>query len=60
MTTSTRDNNAIQQQQAHMQDLINQYRNTPSNQTSKLEGLRLRIETCKQQIASIQGYQGNQ
>jgi len=49
---------AIAQYEAAIADLIAQYRNTPSNQTSKLEALKLKIDMFKTQIANITAYMG--
>jgi polyhydroxyalkanoate synthesis regulator phasin len=52
----TNDNALIADYSAQIEALKNTYRNTPSNQTSKLEALRERIENFKRQIAQIEAY----
>lgn len=47
---------AIAQWNKVIEDCKAQYRTTPSNQTSKLEALREKIENAKRQIAAIEAY----
>jgi len=55
---SAQDKQAIAGYESKIEELKAQYRNTPSNQTSKLEGLRERIECFKAQVNQIKAYSG--
>jgi hypothetical protein len=55
--TQMTDNNAVKMYEDHKATMIAEYRNTPSNQTSKLEALRLKIELVNSQIENIRAFQ---
>lgn len=52
------DNKAVAQYETAIAELKAQYRTIPSNQTSKLEAIREKIEMFKAQIANINAYMG--